>query len=123
MNYWNSHRKIFKWIVVAATALIATRLFFVQQLIAAFLIFSVLFACITGLVLIVYLLDDAARAAFDWAEVCMRAFGRAARRSWESAEGIAMRRSFQFDRSGAQPLPRITTRIGREGRMLTQKSS
>jgi len=86
-----SRRKIFKWTVAATIALIATHLFFVQELIAAFVIFSILFACLAGLVLIVLLLDHAVQTALDWAEVYVRAFGRASRRSWERAEGLAMR--------------------------------
>jgi hypothetical protein len=115
MNYWISQRKIFKWIVLTTTALIAVRVYYVQELIAAFVIFSLLFACLAGVVLIVFLLDHAAQTALAWAEVCVRTFGRAARRGWESAEKLPVGRSFQFDRSGAQPLPRTTNNTGGGG--------
>jgi hypothetical protein len=115
MNYWISQRKIFKWIVLTTTVLIAVRVYYVQELIAAFVIFSLLFACLAGVVLIVFLLDHAAQTALAWAEVCVRAFGRVARRGWERAEVPTVRRSFQFDRSGAQPLPRTTNNTGWDG--------
>jgi hypothetical protein len=123
MNYWISHRKIFKRIALAATALMAIQLYFVQELIAAFLIFSTLFACIAVVVLIFFLLDQAWQATLDQVEIHARAFGRAARRSWERTEGLAMGRSFQFERLAAQPIPRTPYGTGREGRVLTQKSS
>jgi hypothetical protein len=115
MNYRISQRKIFKWIGLTTTALIAVRVYYVQELIAVFVIFSILFASLAGVVLIVFLLDHAAQTALAWAEVCVRAFGRAARRGWERAEKLTVRRSFQFDRSGAQLLPRATNSIGRGG--------
>jgi hypothetical protein len=77
--------------MVAVIALIATHLFFVQELIAEFVIFSVLFACIAVVVLILFLLDHAIQTTLDWVEVYVKAFGRATRRSWERAGGLAMR--------------------------------
>ncbi len=109
--------------VLATTALIAMRLFFVQQLIAAFLLFSVLFACIACVALIVFLLDEAVQTALAWAEMFMRAFRRAAWRGWEPAEGVALRRWSQFDRLAAHPVSRTTGGTGREERMLVQKNS
>jgi DNA-binding protein len=120
MNYRISRGKIFKWIALAVSALIAMRLFFVQQLIAAFLIFSVLFACIATVVLIVFVLDRVVQIAFARGEIYLKAFGRAVRRAWEPAEGLAETRMFQFDRLAAQPLPRTTNSMGREGRRISQ---
>jgi hypothetical protein len=123
MNFRISHRKTFKRMALATTALIAIRLFFVQQLIAAFLLFSVLFACIACVALILFLLDEAVQTALAWAEMFMRAFGRAAWRGWELAEGVALGRWSQVDRLAAHPVSRTTGGTGREGRMLVQKSS
>jgi hypothetical protein len=83
MIYRTSRGKVYKWAVVAAIAIIAARLFFVQDTIAAFVIFSVLFACGAVVVLIVFLVDRAVQTALDWAEAYVRAFGQAARRSRE----------------------------------------
>jgi len=90
-----SRRKIFKWTVAATIALIATRLFFVQELIAVFVIFSILFACLAGVVLIVFLLEHAAQTALDWVEVYVRAFGRASRRNSPHHSAGAQRSRFE----------------------------
>jgi hypothetical protein len=90
------HKKVLKkWIVVAATVLMALRLFIVQQLLAAFLIFSALFACIAVVVLILFLLDCAWQVGVTRADAYARALGRAASPSREPAEGIAIRRRYQ----------------------------
>jgi hypothetical protein len=70
-------RKIFKWIFLTITALIAMRLFFVKELIAAFLIFSVLFALLAAVVLVLVLLDHVFQTALSWVEACWKLFGRA----------------------------------------------
>jgi hypothetical protein len=55
--------KVFKWTVLVAGALLMMRLFFVQQLLAALLIFSALFACLAVVVLILFGLDLAWQTA------------------------------------------------------------
>ena len=94
MNYRISHRKMFKWIVQTSAVLIAIRQFYVQQLIAALLIFSVLFASLAVVVFLIFLLDHAWQAALDQIEIHAKAIGRAARRSWERTEGVAMKLRF-----------------------------
>lgn len=46
--------KVFKWAVLGTGALLAMRLFFVQQLLAALLLFSILFACLAVVALILF---------------------------------------------------------------------
>jgi len=60
--------KAFKWTVVATGALLAMRLFFVQQLLAALLIFSVLFGCLAVVALILFGLDLAWQTALGRAD-------------------------------------------------------
>lgn len=78
-----------EWAVLITAALIAIRQFYVQELIAAFVIFSVLFACLAAVVaggaLMIFFVDRAGQIAFAWAEVYTRAFARLARRGWENA--------------------------------------
>jgi len=96
MNYWILDKKVSKkWIVVAAAVLMALRLYIVQQLLAAFLIFSALFACIAVVVLILFLLDHAWQVGVIRAEAYVRAIGRPADPSREPAEGVAIRRRYQ----------------------------
>jgi hypothetical protein len=120
MNSRILQRKMFKWIVLTASALIAARVYFVQELIVALIIFSVLFVGLAFVALIFFLLDQAYQIALARAEVYMRAIGRAARRAWEPAEGLAETRMFQFDRLGARPLPRATNSTRREGSRISQ---
>jgi hypothetical protein len=72
-----SPRKTFSWIFLTIAALIAMRLFFVEELIAAFLIFSVQFAILVSVVLVLVLLDHVFQTALSWAEACWKSFGRA----------------------------------------------
>jgi len=96
MNYSILHKKVLKkWIVVAATVLMALRFFIVQQLLAAFLIFSALFACIAVVVLILFLLDHAWQVGITRAEAYVRAIGHSAGPSREPAERVAIRRGYQ----------------------------
>jgi hypothetical protein len=96
MSYWILHKKVLKTrIAVAATVLMALRLYIVQQLLAAFLIFSALFACIAVVVLILFLLDHAWQVGVTRAEAYIRAIGRPAGPSRELAEGVAIRRRYQ----------------------------
>ena len=71
--------KAFKWTVVAIGALLAMRLFFVQQLLAALLIFSVLFGCLAVVALILYALDLAWLTALGGAESFVMMLGRSRR--------------------------------------------
>ena len=72
-----------KLVVLATAAGIAMRIFYVRELIAALIIFSVLFACVVGVMLMVILLDCAREAAVGWVEAHKGAFGRPARRGRE----------------------------------------
>jgi hypothetical protein len=94
MSYWISHRNIIKWAMMAAAGLLATRLFFVQEMMAALLIFSVAFACVAVVALFVFVVDHAVLTALGGVDILAKAFGRVARRSWERAEGYALRMLF-----------------------------
>jgi len=90
MNYQILVRKNIKWIVVAGVALLAMRLFLVRELIAALLIFSVLFACIAFVVLILFALDHAWQIALTRAGMSMRAYVHPARRTRVSVNNSAV---------------------------------
>jgi len=72
--------KVLKRIILATAALLAIRLFFVQQLIAAFLIFSVLFACVALVAFILFALDLAWRTALARTETYVMVLARSLRR-------------------------------------------
>ena len=57
-----------KWLWIGLAAVPAIRLYYVQEMIAALMIFSVLFVVAATLVLIIFLLDRASEHAMMWAE-------------------------------------------------------
>jgi len=57
-----------KWAWLGLAAVPAIRLYYVQEMIAALMIFSVLFVIGAMLVLIIFLLDRASERAMMWAE-------------------------------------------------------
>ena len=73
--------KAFKWTVVAIGVVLAMRLFFVQQLLAALLIFSVLFVCLAIVAMTLFGLDLAWRTALGGAESIVMALARQRRSS------------------------------------------
>ena len=57
-----------KWIWVGLAAVPAIHFYYVQEMIAALIMFSVLFLAAATLVLIIFLLDQASQHAMMWAE-------------------------------------------------------
>src|ERR1700685_4352711 len=91
------HRKSFRWMFLAIGILGALNLYFVQQMISAFLIFSALFACLACILLVVFLIDHVARTALGGAEAIFRK-GLAVRQRSEVGAPPAQ---FQWARSRA----------------------
>ena len=58
-----------RWIWMGLAAVPAIRIYYVREMIAALIIFSVLFVAVATVVLIVFLLDRASEYAVTWAEV------------------------------------------------------
>ena len=61
-------KKVRKWMWFGLAALAAAQLYYVQEMLAALLIFSVLFVIASVVALVLYLLDRAGESALDWAE-------------------------------------------------------
>jgi hypothetical protein len=81
--------KVLKRSILATAALLALRFFFVQQLIAAFLIFSVLFACVALVAFILFTLDLAWQTALARTEAYVMILGRRLRRGRALANSSA----------------------------------
>ena len=81
--------KVLKPTILATAALLAIRLFFVQQLMAAFLIFSVLFAFVAIVALVLFALDLAWRTSLARTEAYVMVLGRSLRRDRALANGSA----------------------------------
>ena len=71
--------RVFKWTVVVNGALLAMRLFFLQQLLAALLMFSILFGGLAVVALILFGLDFAWQTLLGRAESFAMALARSRR--------------------------------------------
>jgi hypothetical protein len=71
-----------KWTWFAVAALSAIRLYYVQEMIAALVIFSALFALAVGATLVLILLDCGLKWTLTWAELCAMQVVQVARRGW-----------------------------------------
>ena len=76
--------KAAKWILIGITVMVATRFYYVREMLAALLFFSVLFGCVAAALTLLFILDRASRAAREFVE----ARGKEAlqhARAWHSA--------------------------------------
>lgn len=90
------------WAVVAVVAL---HIYFFQELIAAYLIFTVLFGSLLVLLFTVYLASEAADRALDWMEANSRVAVKLARQQWSHA-AILVQENLHGRHHG-QPVHRI----------------
>ena len=63
-----SEKKARKWMWFGLAALAAIQIYFVQELLAALLLFAVLFALLLGVALILFLFGRAGDSALSWAQ-------------------------------------------------------
>lgn len=79
-------QKARKWIWFSLAALAALQLYYVREMLAALVIFAVLFALVALVTLIVYLLDRAGESALDWAEPHASKAAHAVAGQWPSLD-------------------------------------
>lgn len=82
-------RKTQMWIWSAVAAFVILRVYYVQELLAALLIFSVLFVIVCAVLLVVFLLDRASQRTVSWAEPGAVRVAQVARRGVAFAEELA----------------------------------
>jgi hypothetical protein len=74
--------KVSIWILAAPITTGTTRVYYIQEMLAALILFSVLFASVAATVLILFLiwllLDRASQLAWGWIEAPAKSIGRAA---------------------------------------------
>lgn len=83
-----------KWLWIGLAALAAIQLYFVRELLAALLIFTILFAIVTFIAVVLYVIDQAGQRTMAWVEpqtkkVAEQVAGKASgvvHRTWNSAE-------------------------------------
>ena len=90
MKHWRPRGKVLKFAVLTTIALIAMRLYYVQELITLFLIFAVALACVVALLVAGVLLNHVAQIAFGWTKEQRSAFSSRLHRSGGHAEGLAV---------------------------------
>lgn len=95
-----------KWLWIALAGVPAIGLFYVQEMIAALIIFSVLFVGVSSLLLIIFLLDRASQQIVVWAEAGLT---RVARWIVDAVRGLTARTVM------AEAVPHRFRRDQREG--------
>lgn len=81
-------RRVPQWVWWAVAAAIALQIYFFQELVAAYLIFSVLFGGVLVLIFAVYLLSEVGDYGLRWIEADTRAVLKRARQQWIHAEAF-----------------------------------
>jgi hypothetical protein len=86
-------KKARKWMWIGPAVVAALQFYYVQEMIAAFVILGVVFALIAGAGLLVFLVDRASARTLTWAEMSMLAILRAGRRAANVVGALAAQRS------------------------------
>jgi hypothetical protein len=77
---WFRNKKIQKWLWFSLAALIAIQMYFVREMLAALLIFAVVFALGAAVVFVFFLFDQISQRTVEWAEPQAKRAAHAARR-------------------------------------------
>ncbi|MGH9864890.1 MAG: hypothetical protein ACRD4H_05680 [Candidatus Acidiferrales bacterium] len=91
-------KRVPKWVWWTAAALIALQMYFFQELIAAYLIFSILFGSFLILLLAVYLVSEVGDRGLGWVEANSRVLMKVARQQWGRVEAIS-KKTFRHQHS------------------------
>ena len=84
---WQRKTQMWIWSVVAASVIL--RVYYVQEMLAALFIFSILFVVVCAVLLAIFLLDRASQRTVSWAEPGAVRVTQAARRGVAFAEELA----------------------------------
>ena len=87
-----------KWMWVALIAFVALQIYFVQELLAALILFTGLFAVLAVAALVLYLVDSAGQWGLGWAGQHSPPVAQLARRGWAAA-GDFSKKPFHRPRS------------------------
>ena len=79
----NKKKSAKKWLGYGLAAGAALQLYYVQEMIAALIIFAVLFAVVAVGALFLFVLDSVGQRTVAWAEPRTSRFARTAHRGWE----------------------------------------
>ena len=87
-----------KWMWSFLAALVALQIYFVRELLAALLLFTLGFGALAGVALVIYLVEQARQVSMAWAEPRTRSVAILARRGLGLLEELS-RKSFRRPRS------------------------
>ena len=93
-----SEKKARKWMWVGLAAFVALQIYFVQEMLAALMLFTGVFAVIAIVALILYLVDRAGQMSIGWAGQRARPAIQLARRGLALAEDLS-KKPFRRPRS------------------------
>ena len=82
-------KKARKWLWITLGALAALQIYFVQEILAALFLFSVVFVIVAVAALVFYLFDRASQLTMDWAEPQTVRAARLARKAIVRAEEVS----------------------------------
>jgi len=96
------NRKVRLWFWISVTALVGLQLYYVREMLALLILFAVFFAIVTGLVLLLYLINRAGQFSLSKAEPYAVSAARAGRRGLGFV-GEVSRKSFRRQHSETAP--------------------
>lgn len=94
-----------KWVWWSVLAVIALHIYFFQELVAAYLIFGVLFGSLLVLLLVIYLVSEIGDRGLEWVELNSRVAVKLARQQWSRAAALVHQNL--RERHHGQPMHRI----------------
>jgi|SRR5579875_250800 len=80
-----------KWVWWCLAAVVALHIYFFQELVAAELLFAVVFGSLLLLLMAIYAVSEAGDRGLGWVETGYKSFGVVARRQWERVEAVSKR--------------------------------
>ena len=86
-------KKARKWMWIGLAIVAALQFYYVQEMIAAFVVFGVLFALVAAASLLVFLVDRASARTLTWVEICVLAILRTLRRGMNFVATLTARRA------------------------------
>jgi hypothetical protein len=84
-----SENKARKWMWLGLAAFVGLQIYFVQEMLAALLLFTGVFLILAMSALALYLIDRAGQWGLDWAGQHARPAARLVRRGWAAAEDFS----------------------------------
>ena len=93
-----SEKKARKWMWAGLAAFVALQIYFVQEMVAALILFTGVFVIVAFLALVMYLVDQAGQWSIGWAGKHVQPTMQLMRRGWTLAEELS-KKPFRRPRS------------------------